>query len=380
MKPAVGLLLVVVLIGGAVFFLRWRNPEAFSRLQTDVVNLVVPAPASPPPAPTGPSPLLKRLTAPATRAAAHVADEESNVLNLPSDQPAAPPAMTAQPSPNPTPTPNVPPQTQTAALPNAVPVVQPDSPDNGNSESAAAAQAATAGTAAASASFPVWTPPATLPAQPNWTWTTSDGHIYKNVKVVKVDPQTVMILHEDGGASVAISRLPPDLQKLLNYDPTLAANWNVAKMVAGNLFVLKDGSQQPVDDAALRPINYFAIYYSAQWCPPCHLFTPQLVKFYNDFKASHPDFELIFISEDNDANSMLAYMKEMSMPWPAFNFDQLTHPHGTFKASGIESFVQSGIPYLVLLDATGKVLSDSTQNGQYVGPQPVVDDIKKMVQ
>lgn len=261
-----------------------------------------------------------------------------------------------------------------------MPVVQPESTDNANSESAAAAQAATAGTPAGPASPAAWTPPATLPAQPNWTWTTTDGHVYKNVKVIKVDPQTVTILHENGGTDVAISTLPPDLQKQFNYDPNAAANWTIGKMVAGNLVALKDGSEQKVDDSILHPIKYFALYYSAQWCPPCEVFTPKLVKFYNDFKPSHPDFELIFISEDYDANAMLAYMKEMSMPWPAVNYDQLTHPRGPFNGPGIEGFASKGIPDLVLVDATGKVLSDSYQKGESVGPEQVIDDIKTMVQ
>jgi hypothetical protein len=371
-KTAVGLLILVVLIAGVVFFLRWRNPEAFSRLQTDVVNLVVSAPATPPP--PGPSPLLKKLTAPAVNAAARRVENTSNALNPPSEPPVASPAATTPP---PTPAPQM--QPQTAALPNAVPVVQPDGTDNANSESAAAAQAATAGTPAGPASPAAWTPPATLPAQPNWTWTTTDGHVYKNVKVVKVDPQTVTILHENGGTNVPISTLSPDLQKQFNYDPIAAANWTVGKMVAGNLAVLKDGAEQPVDDPTLRTIKYFALYYCAGSIPNCEKFTPDLVKFYNGFKPSHPDFEVILISDDLDARTMLAYMKETAMPWPAVSYGQLTHPAPS-AATGIQSYGSADLPDLVLVDATGKVLSESHRDGKYVGPGAVVDDIKTMVQ
>jgi len=375
MKTAVGLLILVVLIAGAVFFLRWRNPEAFSRLQTDVVNLVVSAPASPPPAPPGPSPLLKKLTAPAVNAAARLVETTSNALNPPSEAPAALPAATTPP-----PTPPPPAQPQTAALPNAVPVVQPDNADNANSESAAAARAATAVTPAGLASPAAWTPPATLPARPNWTWTTTDGTVYKNVKIVGIDPANVTILHEDGGTQVPMSKLPPDIQKQLNYDPQCAANWTIGSLVSGKLVVLKNGAMQPVDDSVIRPVRYFAIYYAAGWCPYCHKFSPDFVKFYNGFKPSHPDFEVVLVSEDHDPNSMLAHMKEMSMPWLAVDYGTLVHPTGTYTAPGIESFAHGSLPDLVLVDATGKVLSSSFQNGQYVGAQSVVDDIKTMVQ
>ena len=125
-------------------------------------------------------------------------------------------------------------------------------------------------------------------------------------------------------------------------------------------------------------IRYYAIYYSARWCPPCHAFTPRLVQWYNKFKPSHPNFELIFVSEDRNEAAMLDYMKEMAMPWPAVRFGDLKHDGG-FKGSGIEKFAGDGIPDLVLVDAAGKVLLDSFQKGTYVGPEAVIDDINKLV-
>ena len=68
-----------------------------------------------------------------------------------------------------------------------------------------------------------WTPPAVIPAQPNWTWTTQDGSSYQNVVVTKIDPETVAITHSMGVAHLPIATLPPDIQKLLNYDPEAAA-------------------------------------------------------------------------------------------------------------------------------------------------------------
>ncbi len=71
------------------------------------------------------------------------------------------------------------------------------------------------------------TPPAAsavpIPARPNWTWTTSDGKVYHNVVVTKIEPDAVTILDDDGGALVPIATLPPDIQTLLGYDPAAAA-------------------------------------------------------------------------------------------------------------------------------------------------------------
>jgi hypothetical protein len=65
-------------------------------------------------------------------------------------------------------------------------------------------------------------PPDTLPAQPDWTWTTTDGHVYKNVIVDKVEADRVTILYDGGGAYVDIATLPPDIQSQLNYRPDWA--------------------------------------------------------------------------------------------------------------------------------------------------------------
>jgi hypothetical protein len=53
-------------------------------------------------------------------------------------------------------------------------------------------------------------------------WKTTDGKVYQDVKVVGLQPDTVTILHQDGGASVPLANLPPDLQKRFNYDPAQA--------------------------------------------------------------------------------------------------------------------------------------------------------------
>jgi hypothetical protein len=68
-----------------------------------------------------------------------------------------------------------------------------------------------------------WAPPSPLPAQDNWTWTTSDGQTYNNVVITKIDSDTVAITHSLGVAHVPISTLPANIQKQLNYDPQAAA-------------------------------------------------------------------------------------------------------------------------------------------------------------
>ncbi|CAF1469182.1 unnamed protein product, partial [Rotaria sordida] len=44
------------------------------------------------------------------------------------------------------------------------------------------------------------------------------------------------------------------------------------------------------------------LYFSAHWCGPCRRFTTKLIEFYNSH-AKDKNFEIIFISSDNDEES-----------------------------------------------------------------------------
>jgi nucleoredoxin len=113
----------------------------------------------------------------------------------------------------------------------------------------------------------------------------------------------------------------------------------------------------------------FAFYFSAHWCQPCRKFTPQLVEYYNRVVAQHPEFEIVFYSFDKSASAMEMYMRETNMPWPAIDYGKLQEKEVLKKNAG------DGIPALVLVDGTGKVLSSSYAGSQYVGPAKVLSDL-----
>jgi len=60
-----------------------------------------------------------------------------------------------------------------------------------------------------------------LPAQAE-DWTTLSGKNYRDVMVVKVEPDAVTILSDDGGARVPLTDLPAALQTRFNFDPAKA--------------------------------------------------------------------------------------------------------------------------------------------------------------
>ena len=140
--------------------------------------------------------------------------------------------------------------------------------------------------------------------------------------------------------------------------------------ISKSLVTAEDGKFTSNYGGVTNP-KFTAIYYSAHWCPPCRLFTPKLVEWYNEFQPKHKDFQLIFASSDKDEKAMLEYMSETKMPWPAVQFAQK-------KMSGVEKFSADGIPYLVLIDEKGKDLTGKPGN-EWQAPAEVLKQIEEIV-
>jgi nucleoredoxin len=144
----------------------------------------------------------------------------------------------------------------------------------------------------------------------------------------------------------------------------------IADVAKGNLVRVKNGNLVALDDSDLVQKKIYGLYFSAHWCSPCRKFTPKLVEYYNKIVwEEHPEFEIIFISSDKSPEAMATYMNEAGMPWPAVEFGKLANVPTLKKYAG------DGIPDLVIVDTTGKVLADSYIRGKYVGPQRALDDL-----
>jgi len=143
----------------------------------------------------------------------------------------------------------------------------------------------------------------------------------------------------------------------------------IAGAAKGNLVRLQNGNLVSCYDEELAPKQIYGLYFSAHWCQPCRKFTPQLVAYYDQIAHDHPEFEIIFLSADKSAEDMTTYMRESGMPWPAIEYGKLAN------VPALQKYAGRGIPDLVIVDASGKVLADSFVAGKYVGPGRVLDDL-----
>ncbi len=149
-----------------------------------------------------------------------------------------------------------------------------------------------------------------------------------------------------------------------------AANAHPYLKEAAKSLVGADG--KAFEQANLLKPKYVLIYFSAHWCPPCRAFTPKLVKYYNE-NGGGKEFEILFVSSDKDSTKMGEYMKEMSMPWPALRF-------GSSKTAEIKKkYGGNGIPCLTVLDDKDEAVLRSYVNGEYVGPQHVLNEFSKLI-
>ena len=87
----------------------------------------------------------------------------------------------------------------------------------------------------------------------------------------------------------------------------------------------------------------------AEWCGPCHAFTPELIQFYRKMKGRKASLAVILFPSDRSKEDEVAYMKEMRMPWPGVDYDKR-------NAQGIPRSNWGYIPAMVLVDANGKRL------------------------
>ena len=102
-----------------------------------------------------------------------------------------------------------------------------------------------------------------------------------------------------------------------------------------------------------KDTQFFGLYFSAHWCPPCRNFTPKLINFYEVANKTQKQIEIIFVTSDKSEAEFNEYFG--SMPW-------LSIP---FKDEAInnlkESFEIMGIPTFLVFNSEGKLIDDKAR-------------------
>ncbi|KAJ1376938.1 Thioredoxin-like fold [Sesbania bispinosa] len=84
------------------------------------------------------------------------------------------------------------------------------------------------------------------------------------------------------------------------------------------------------------------LLFAANWYPPCRAFTQLLVGIYEELKSSVPQFEIVYVSSDEDLDAFNSYYE--NMPWLAIPFSDLETKKALNRKYDVE-----GIPCLIML-------------------------------
>ncbi|WP_269523010.1 thioredoxin-like domain-containing protein [Coraliomargarita parva] len=216
------------------------------------------------------------------------------------------------------------------------------------------------------------------------TWNMIGGG-YFEAKLIQVESTTVKLENREGRViDFPLEDLKPSDQQFAREwlasqdvgtaasDATFRPSTEFAKRVYSDLVISKGSRLVDFEpESSARP-KYFAFYRSAQWCPPCRAFTPDLVDFYKKQKRKGAAFELIFISSDKSEELMAEYMDKYDMDWPAFHYGE---NKDIVQRNG------GGIPNLIVTDAAGNKLLDSYDSaGKYIGPRTVMAELEKLLE
>ena len=154
--------------------------------------------------------------------------------------------------------------------------------------------------------------------------------------------------------------------------PPSSYHASVLKLLGKDVIAVNSAKIATAADV-IKTKKYLFVYKSAHWCPPCRVFTPKLVGFYNKYYEAMGDFDLVFVSWDHSQSDMNGYMKGEKMPWVGLKL----HSKG---ATALEKKCHgNSIPCLMLLDENDNVIAEShSPDGKYLGPDTALNAYMKL--
>ncbi|KAJ0983127.1 hypothetical protein J5N97_011382 [Dioscorea zingiberensis] len=113
-----------------------------------------------------------------------------------------------------------------------------------------------------------------------------------------------------------------------------------------DFLISPSGNKLSVKDLEGKTIG---LYFAANWYSKCEFFNPILSKAYIQLKEQGSQFEIVFVSSDEDLSCFKDFHGKM--PWPAIPFYDLQSKRGLTKKFDIE-----GIPSLVVFSPRGELM------------------------
>jgi len=156
----------------------------------------------------------------------------------------------------------------------------------------------------------------------------------------------------------------PGLLVLLLLFPSISTATDLYSTIATSL-VRPDGARLVPYQWPQEP-DIIALYFGADWCSPCHAFTPQLREVYKSLQSAGANTEVVYVSLDTTEADMRRYMRQSFMPWPAIP------PRRLRSLPALNALAGPAPPNLVLIDRSGHVLASGWDGRRWLGLQQVL--------
>jgi hypothetical protein len=121
----------------------------------------------------------------------------------------------------------------------------------------------------------------------------------------------------------------------------------------GKLVNSVTGKIDPLDANALP--KYLVFMRGSSTCPITRKFAPTLVKYYNDMKPKHPEFEIVWIMTESPEDTG-KYAKATGFAWRAIEYEST----GTMPT--VNQPITGKLPQLIVMDRNGNILANGSQN------------------
>jgi hypothetical protein len=126
----------------------------------------------------------------------------------------------------------------------------------------------------------------------------------------------------------------------------------VVTELEGKLVSSVNGRPEPLDTNALP--RYIVFLRGSSTCPITRGFTPTLVRFYEEEKSKHRDFEVVWLMTETQADTS-KFARELGFSWRALDYD--SQP----AVPTVNRYIDGKLPQLIVMDRSGKVLANGIQ-------------------